>query len=539
MVLAARRRSSAVPYLIVAALFLVLAASFFGARVSPVAAAFCEAAPSGGPGATPGPGETPASCETAGPSGAAGSDQPPQPSGPQPSGSGVMPDPSGGGVMPEPSGGVLAELPLDPDGSDHAVGTVTSGGSVTTDGASDYATPGDPVETRVVAPNGGPVSIDEIAPSTALAAGFPVIGQQVNIATPNATAPSPYPVQLEFFLDPVIWSGVDPSAIRVVYNGALVAECDNRSFIASPDPCELFFNTRLIDGDRWINIWTTSGTTSWLFVVLPAADSAGGSVPAGGTVTTDPEADGASVGDQVETTIQTPFAGTISIAEGPPSTPAPAGFTFAGQEIVIEAPAATAASPLRLTFTIDPSALNGEDIGALQVFRNGALLGDCTILDGSATPDPCIASRGYSSNDAQLVVLTSHASRWNLATRPAYPFAGFYQPVDNPSSSRVVLNAMQAGAAVPIKFALGANQGLSVLAPGSPSSRQIACANGATLDPIETTTNATASGLRFDAATGQYIYTWKTEKVWAATCRRLTLKLIDGSSHVADFSFKK
>jgi hypothetical protein len=52
-----------------------------------------------------------------------------------------------------------------------------------------------------------------------------------------------------------------------------------------------------------------------------------------------------------------------------------------------------------------------------------------------------------------------------------YPFSGFFSPVDN----LPVVNTMKAGAAVPIKFSLGGDRGLDILAAGSPTSQQIAC----------------------------------------------------------------
>jgi hypothetical protein len=36
-----------------------------------------------------------------------------------------------------------------------------------------------------------------------------------------------------------------------------------------------------------------------------------------------------------------------------------------------------------------------------------------------------------------------------------------------------------------------------------------------------------------------YIYSWKTDKAWAGTCRSLSLKLIDGTTHLAYFTFTK
>ena len=58
-------------------------------------------------------------------------------------------------------------------------------------------------------------------------------------------------------------------------------------------------------------------------------------------------------------------------------------------------------------------------------------------------------------------------------------------------------------------------------------------------DDIETTVNAGGSSLNYDAVANQYIYVWKTDKGWAGTCRLLNVKLADGTSHYAYFSFTK
>jgi hypothetical protein len=116
-----------------------------------------------------------------------------------------------------------------------------------------------------------------------------------------------------------------------------------------------------------------------------------------------------------------------------------------------------------------------------------------------------------------------------------YAFAGFFNPVD----PRPTLNSMKSGAAVPVKFSLGGDQGLAILAAGFPLSTKIACDSSEPQDQIEQTVTAGASSLRYDAASGQYIYTWKTDKAWAGTCRRFTLMLADGTSHSADFKFTK
>lgn len=92
---------------------------------------------------------------------------------------------------------------------------------------------------------------------------------------------------------------------------------------------------------------------------------------------------------------------------------------------------------------------------------------------------------------------------------------------------------------MPVKFSLGGNQGLNILSPGYPASQQVACNTSVPSDTIEETATAGTSGLTYDAAADQYVYVWKTEKAWANTCRQLTVKLSDGTNHVASFSFAK
>jgi len=117
---------------------------------------------------------------------------------------------------------------------------------------------------------------------------------------------------------------------------------------------------------------------------------------------------------------------------------------------------------------------------------------------------------------------------------PRYTFGGFLAPVD----PRPTLNSMKGGAAVPVKFSLGGNQGTNIFAPGYPKSQVIACDSTANVDGIETTVNAGGSSLAYDPASGLYSYVWKTDKVWAGTCRQLVLGLADGSFQRANFKFK-
>jgi len=115
-----------------------------------------------------------------------------------------------------------------------------------------------------------------------------------------------------------------------------------------------------------------------------------------------------------------------------------------------------------------------------------------------------------------------------------YNWTGFFQPIDN----LPVLNRVKAGSAIPVKFSLGGNQGLSIFAAGYPVSTVTACGATAT-DDVETTVTAGGSSLSYDALANQYIYVWKTDKAWAGSCRTLTVKLTDGTIHQANFSFTK
>jgi hypothetical protein len=81
-----------------------------------------------------------------------------------------------------------------------------------------------------------------------------------------------------------------------------------------------------------------------------------------------------------------------------------------------------------------------------------------------------------------------------------------------------------------VKFSLGGDRGLAILAAGSPVSRTITCMAATPVDGIEETSTAGASGLQYDPA---------TSKAWAGTCRELTLTLVDGTTHIVLFTFTR
>jgi GMP synthase-like glutamine amidotransferase len=64
------------------------------------------------------------------------------------------------------------------------------------------------------------------------------------------------------------------------------------------------------------------------------------------------------------------------------------------------------------------------------------------------------------------------------------------------------------------------------------------CHTSAPQDATEETTTAGNSSLQYNPVTGTYTYVWKTTKNWAKTCRRLVVKLSDGTDHPANFMFR-
>jgi hypothetical protein len=115
-----------------------------------------------------------------------------------------------------------------------------------------------------------------------------------------------------------------------------------------------------------------------------------------------------------------------------------------------------------------------------------------------------------------------------------YNFSGFFSPVGNLPT----LNVVNAGKAIPVKFSLSGNKGLSIFAPNSPQSGVISCDASAPAVDLTDTVTAGGSSLSYDATSDQYNYVWKTESSWAGTCRQLVVTLNDGTSHVANFKFK-
>ena len=160
-----------------------------------------------------------------------------------------------------------------------------------------------------------------------------------------------------------------------------------------------------------------------------------------------------------------------------------------------------------------------------------------TGSSSTSTVEVTLSAVGIEAKDTQtglLCIATNDAGdpliEIPVTLEVLYPFSGFGPPVGDG------LNDRNAGATVPLTFALAGDRGLGILAAGSPSTQQVSCS---TLEPIGTSSPAATpgnSGLTFDGTT--YTINWKTQRAWSGTCRALVLALDDGSEHVAYFRFR-
>jgi uncharacterized membrane protein len=261
-------------------------------------------------------------------------------------------------------------------------------------------------------------------------------------------------------------------------------------------------------------------------------------------VTTDPAGTGATAGAPVQTSIDFPLAEgqseAVAVSVSDPAAPAPTGYSFLGKEVTIDLPGITAppSAPIVITFLIDGSL--SPDPDTITLTRTNAdgsvdVAQRCTS-PGVAAPDPCLTA-GYVApgtgpgSDVVMTVYTTHASRWAPIRRSGFTFTGFAQPVDNPP----VLNAVKAGATVPVRFSLGGNQGTSIFAFGYPQVTSIPCPARAVVDQIEQTTTS-KSKLTYDPRSGYYTYGWRSPQ--SPGCVRLDLKFADGTDRYADFRLR-
>lgn len=161
-------------------------------------------------------------------------------------------------------------------------------------------------------------------------------------------------------------------------------------------------------------------------------------------------------------------------------------------------------------------------------------VGSGLVSDPTGTIALDTAMIGTTTKTVSVEDKVGHTAQTACTYTVVFSWTGFFQPIDNSG----VFNQVNAGRTIPVKFSLGGNQGLNVLAAGSPSSAVVSCPSTAAVDSVEETSTA-VSGLKYDPIANQYIYNWKTLTSYAGSCRRLTVTLADGTPHTALFKFVK
>jgi hypothetical protein len=119
---------------------------------------------------------------------------------------------------------------------------------------------------------------------------------------------------------------------------------------------------------------------------------------------------------------------------------------------------------------------------------------------------------------------------------PTFAFTGFFDPIANSPT----VNAVKAGAAVPVRFSLGGDRGLNIFPADYPHVRWVECeADKPILALWDETVTAADNSLTYDPVSTRYTYVWKTDKTWVGLCGELQLKLTDGEVYRARFRFRK
>jgi hypothetical protein len=127
------------------------------------------------------------------------------------------------------------------------------------------------VETTVTSPNAGTVTIEEAVGGT-VPSGFTLLGQQVAITAPAATADAPLVIVFELDAS-VIPESLNQYSIEVLRDGVAVAPCTGAAGTAQPDPC---VSARVLQGDSDVEITVlTSSASDWNFAVRAPQSLAG------------------------------------------------------------------------------------------------------------------------------------------------------------------------------------------------------------------------------------------------------------------------
>ncbi len=239
--------------------------------------------------------------------------------------------------------------------------------------------------------------------------------------------------------------------------------------------------------------------------------------------------------------------GTVTVARSPAGNTFPVGTTTVTWTATDAAGnTATATQDVTVVDDTPPVITPPANVVANLPLNSPATSTAVTYPNPATATDNCGGSItiGYSPASGSvfpvgttIVTITATDSHNNSSTATftvtvLYNFTGFFSPVSNPPT----LNNVNAGRNIPLKFSLSGNKGLGIFAVGYPVSQQVSCSTSAPVSELLETNSPGDSTLTYSPDT--YHYNWKTESSWAGTCRVLTVKLNDGSTHTANFKFR-
>jgi hypothetical protein len=202
---------------------------------------------------------------------------------------------------------------------------------------------------------------------------------------------------------------------------------------------------------------------------------------------------------------------------------------YCGEEV----PSDTTAPTITISAPLDGAQLMiGQQLSASYACvdeTGGSGIASCVgdVANGALLDTSSIGSRTFTVNATDEA---GNPSSETVSYSVVYAFGGFAG-----LSAPPALNRATAGGNANLRFTLGGSFGTSVLT-GAAVSRQVSCT---TLAPIGATTSSGFAALKLDAASGEYLLQWKTDKAWADSCREVSVAFNDGTTQRALFAFPK
>jgi uncharacterized repeat protein (TIGR01451 family) len=292
-------------------------------------------------------------------------------------------------------------------GASVALGVPSASGAgspnVTTTLADEPATPitvGEPVRYVTTIVDTGPSTLNHITLTLPLPAGMTVESASTSQGSCTTTA----------------------AAVECSIGTLTAGHSAQVSVVAKTSQTGTFSVTAFWSGDNDSNDPHDFSATTSTTVVPRTRDDVNGYVPpSGGTLTTDPGT-GATADNPQTTTATVPAteAGTTaelseSAATGPSDACGSAANCFGQISTITIGHTFSPGNPFRFVFVLDKSEVPpGTKVAKIPMFHDGVSVPNCSGPGGTASPDPCVLSRGKLKQlgDVQIVVLSSTNGRW-------------------------------------------------------------------------------------------------------------------------------